>query len=151
MRRSIVLLIVMFFACAGPFRRGGISDDGPLPFQTILSGAYSLADTFSVELITSENQWENAWLVAKGRIDPLPEKPTVDFSRQFVIAAFMGKRSSSGFRIEITSIEKAGRILKVYVTKYETPGMLTVMTSPFYLVRIPRGDYRLEVLSKVVQ
>lgn len=151
MKRNLVSIVLILFACAGPFRRGHVNSDGPLPFQTILSGAYSLADTFSVELITNDDEWENAWLIAKGRVSPLPEKPTVDFSRQYVIAAFMGERPSSGYRIEIDSVEKVGRILKVHVIKYETPGMLTVITSPFYLVRIPRGDYKMEVTSSVVQ
>jgi len=151
MKKYLLSAGLLILACAGPFRRGNPGQDGSLEFQTILSGTYSLADTFYVELITDENQWENAWLIAKGRVDPLPEKPTVDFDRQYVIAAFMGARPSSGYSIEISSVEKAGRKLRVYVTKYETPGMLTVITSPFYLVRIPRGIYELEVIPTVVR
>jgi hypothetical protein len=151
MRKHILLVVMVILACAGPFRRGYFKGDGPLPIQTILAGSYSLADTFSVALITNDRQWEQTWLVAKGRVDPLPEKPTVDFDRQYVIAAFMGQRPSSGYRIEISSVVKQGGTLKVYVTNYETPGMLTVITSPFYLARIPRGNYRIEVLKSVVQ
>jgi len=150
MRKFAILLILALLACGGPFRRGG-GGEGQIPFQTILSGTYSLADSFSVELIKNDKDWEDAWLIAKGRINPLPDKPTVDFSRQYVIAAFMGKRPSSGYRIEITDLVKTGRMLKVFVTKYETPGMLTVITSPFYLIRIPKGDYKLDIVSKEVQ
>jgi len=150
MKKLLLIFVAVLLSCAGPFR-GRSGQDGPIPFQTILSGTYSLADSFSVKLITDEKDWEDTWLVAKGRIDPLPDIPTVDFQRQYVIAAFMGERPSSGYNIEITSVEKAGRKLKVYVTRYETPGMLTVMTSPFYLVRIPKGSYKLEVISSVVQ
>jgi hypothetical protein len=151
MKKYILLVVLAIIACAGPFRRGYFKGDGPLPLQTILAGSYSLADTFSVQLITSERQWEETWLIAKGRVDPLPDKPTVDFDRQYVIAAFMGQRPSSGYRIEISSAVKKGRTLEVNVTNYETPGMLTVITSPFYLARIPKGNYSIEVRKSVVR
>jgi hypothetical protein len=151
LRKLIFLILVIGFACAGPFRRGGALRDGPVPYQTILAGSHSLADTAFVELITDEREWEHIWLIAKGQVDPLPSKPTVDFKRQYVIAAFMGQRSSSGYRIEVTLVEKEGKILNVYIKRYETPGMLAVMTKPFTLVRIPRGDYRLEVIEEIVR
>ncbi len=151
MRKAIILTLLLVLACAGPLlRRGGISD-GPVAFQTILAGSHSLADTSYVELITDDREWENVWIVAKGSIDPLPSLPTVDFSRQNVIAAFMGSRPSSGYKIEISSIEKEGRVLTVHVKKYETPGMLTVVTSPFSLVRIPKGSYKLEIAEEIVE
>ncbi len=151
MRKLIFLILIIGLACAGPFRRGGVLRDGPVPFQTILAGSHSLADTAFIELITNEREWEHIWLVAKGLVDPLPSRPTVDFKRQYVIAAFMGQRRSSGYRIEVTSIEKEGKILNVYIKRYETPGMLTVVTNPFTLVRIPKGDYRLEVIEEIVK
>ena len=150
MKKLFFILLLLMLACAGPIRRAGRLTDGPIPFQTILAGSYSLADTSSVILIKDESSWDRAWVQAKGRIDPLPARPTVDFSRQYVIAAFMGQRSSSGYRIEISSLEKKGDILEVYIKRYETPGMLTVMTSPFYLARVPKGNYELNVVEEIV-
>lgn len=149
MKKLIPVILVVTLACAGALRRGGRLTDGPVAYQTILAGSHSLADTSTVVLVKKESDWEKVWIQAKGRIDPLPERPTVDFTRQYVIAAFMGQRPSSGFRIEITAIEKRGKTLDVYVKKYETPGMLTVMTSPFYLARLPRGDYELNIIEEV--
>lgn len=149
MKKLIPVILVVTLACAGALRRGGRLTDGPVAYQTILAGSHSLADTSTVVLVKKESDWEKVWIQAKGRIDPLPERPTVDFTRQYVIAAFMGQRPSSGFRIEVTAIEKRGKILDVYVKKYETPGMLTVMTSPFYLARLPRGDYELNIIEEV--
>lgn len=151
MKKLIPVIFVILLACAGALRKGGRLSDGPVAYQTILAGSNSLADTSAVILVKSESDWEKVWIQAKGRFDPLPERPTVDFSRQYVIAAFMGQRPSSGFRIEISGIEKRGKVLDVFVKKYETPGMLTVMTSPFYLARIPRGDYDLNVIEEVAR
>lgn len=151
MKKLVLLILIIGLCCGAPFRRGGVLRDGPVPFQTILAGSHSLSDTAFVELVTNDREWENIWLIAKGLVDPLPKKPTVNFSRQYVIAAFMGQRRSSGYRIEVTSIEKMGRILNVHVKRYETPGMLTVVTNPFSLVRIPKGNYRLEVIEEIVR
>jgi hypothetical protein len=149
MKKLIPVILVVTLACAGALRRGGRLTDGPVAYQTILAGSHSLADTSTVVLVKKESDWEKVWIQAKGRIDPLPDRPTVDFTQQYVIAAFMGERPSSGFRIEVTAIEKRGKTLDVYVKKYETPGMLTVMTSPFYLARLPRGDYELNIIEEV--
>jgi hypothetical protein len=151
MKKILIILVLMALACAGPLRRGGRLADGPVPFQTILAGSHSLVDTSAVMLVKNESDWDKVWIQAKGRIDPLPTRPTVDFSRQCVIAAFMGERPSSGFRIEISAIEKRGKILDLHIKKYETPGMLTVVTNPFYLVRLPKGDYELNIIEETVR
>jgi hypothetical protein len=148
---TIIALGFIFMVAGGLGRRGGSPEGTAVDFQVILSGPYSNANTFSVELITSEKEWDRVWRTAQGRFEPLPERPTVNFGSSSVIAAFMGERSSSGFKIEIDKIEKKGRTLRVHVKKYETPGMLTVMTQPFTLVRIPKSNFKLEVIEEIVQ
>ena len=148
--KNILAISLLLFAACGAGRRGSIPD-GPVTFQVILAGPYSQAEEHSIKLITNEKDWEATWLVAKGNEEPLPNRPTVDFGREYVIAAFMGTRPSSGFKIEIMSVNKKGDALKVHVKKYETPGMLPVVTHPFSLVRVPKGKYKLEVSEESVQ
>ena len=148
---TIIAFGFLLMIAGGSGRRGGTPEGSPVDFQVILSGTYSNASTFNVELVTSENEWGRVWRTAKGREEPLPERPSVNFGSSYVIAAFMGQRNSSGYKIEIDKIEKKGRTLLVHVKKYETPGMLTVMTQPFTLVRIPKGRYNLEVIEESVQ
>jgi hypothetical protein len=151
MKKTIILvsLLSMGLACSIAGRK--TAPDGPLAYSVILSGSHSQADSFQVKLITNSRDWEKTWQIVAGAEEPLPKIPTIDFDSQCVIAAFMGSRSSSGYKIEITSIEKKGENLRVHVKKYETPGMLTVMTNPFTLVRLPRGKYKLEVIEETVQ
>jgi hypothetical protein len=144
-----IILLTAGIACS-VFGRRSIPD-GPVEHSVILSGAHSAVDSFQVRLVTDRKEWEKTWQEATGREEPLPNIPTVDFKRQYVIAAFMGERRSSGYRIEISSIVKKGRTLEVVVKKYETPGMLTVITDPFTLVRIPRGNFQLEIIEETVQ
>jgi hypothetical protein len=147
----IMVLLSEALACSATGGGGRSSGDRAVEYSVILSGSHSQAKVFRVELITGEREWEKTWQIVKGLEEPLPSRPTVDFGRECVIAAFMGERSSSGYRIEVTAIEKKGRTLLVHLKKYETPGMLTVMTSPFTLVRIPRGNYKLKVIEEAVQ
>jgi len=152
MKKYLLLTTLMILlACAGPLKMSGKLSDGPVQFQTILAGPYSLIDTAYVELVTNQSEWEDTWLLAKGKIDPLPITPTVDFDQEYVIAAFMGQRPSSGFKIEITGIEKRGDLLDVNLKKYETPGMLTVITNPYCLVRLPKGNYNINVIEEIVE
>lgn len=151
MKKLLILSLLLIAACSGTLRRGGRLTDGPVSYQTILAGSHSLGDTAYVVLVKNEVNWEKTWILAKGKIEPLPNKPTVDFKKQYVIAAFMGERPSSGYRIEISSIEKRGKVLDVHIKRYETPGMLTVMTSPFYLARVPKGNYKINVIEEIVQ
>ncbi len=151
MKKLGIILILLALSCGGATRGSRSIPDGPVAYQVILAGPYSQAKDYSVQLITNDSEWENTWLMARGKEEPLPELPTVNFKRQNVIAAFMGERRSSGYKIEITSIIKQGPKLIVHVKKYETPGMLPVITNPFVLVRVPSGNYRLEVVEETVQ
>ncbi len=148
---ALIAILLIIVSCFGPIRSGRHIPDGPVSYQTILGGSHSLVDTSLVELITNEDDWENTWLLACGGIEPLPARPEVDFGHQYVIAAYMGKRFSSGYKIEISSILKQGNDLLVTVKRYETAGMLPVVTTPFSLVRIPRGSYKLKVIEESVR
>ena len=145
----ISMLILIFAACGGAAR--GRKADGPVPFTVILSGAYSKCDTPRVDLVQNDDDWKNIWQLAKGNEEPLPGIPTVDFRKENVVAAFMGTRNTSGYKIEITDLIKQGKALEVKIKKYETPGMLPVVTRPFTLIRIPKGDYELKITEESVQ
>jgi len=147
---AIPLILMLSTVCSGMGRRGSIPD-GQVTYSVILSGQHSRAVDFQVKLVTSQSEWEQVWDIARGSEEPLPKIPTVNFKRENVIAAFMGQRNSSGYKIEITSIEKKSSMLKVFVKKYETPGMLPVVTHPFTLVRMTRGNFKIEVIEETVQ
>lgn len=127
--------------------------DGPVEFKTILSGTSSAADKADILLIENDEQWRKIWKIATGKVDPLPEPPIIDFKNNVIIAAFMGEKTSSGHRIEIARIIKSGQILKVLVIhRSSSQGMLLpVLTSPFHIVSIPKGKYKLEVKVERVE
>ena len=69
--------------------------------------------------------------------------PKVDFTRDMVIAVFLGGRSSAGFDVQINEVRREGNALVVRWSE-RRPGRDTmaamVMTAPAQLVTVPRVD-----------
>ncbi len=145
-------MMIAIASCAGQVNRAGQAE-APITFRTILAGTSSAADTAAVYLVENNDQWRKTWRLATGKIEPAPVPPEIDFKSTVVIAAFMGQKNSSGHRIEIARIVKSGQLLKVFVIhRISTQGMLLpVLTSPFHLVSIPKGKYKLEVKIEKVE
>jgi protease stability complex PrcB-like protein len=70
-------------------------------------------------------------------------QPPVDFSRDMVVALFMGERPTGGFAIEVTRIERTDSGLSVhYRTTRPDPAAMQpqALTQPFHLIALPRSD-----------
>jgi len=76
-------------------------------------------------------------------VTPVPALPSLDFSRQMVIAAVDQQETSGGYRFEITGIEAVEGRLTVRVSK-RVPGpdcvVTAEMTQPFHIVRTAKSD-----------
>jgi hypothetical protein len=92
-------------------------------------GIFSPADAGKLDKIVSANAMK-----AVGE---------VDYAQYFAPAVFQGKKPTSGFAVKIERIAKNGPALNIYISQVViTPSyMATVIyTSPYHLVKIPRGD-----------
>jgi hypothetical protein len=72
--------------------------------------------------------------------------PAVDFSREIVVAVFMGSRPTGGFSVEITSVtESGGDVVVGYRERAPAADVVTaqVLTSPFHIVAIPKTEGRI--------
>jgi hypothetical protein len=69
--------------------------------------------------------------------------PAVDFSKNMVIAVFLGSRPSSGYQVQITGVRREGDALVVSWAE-RRPGRdqmaAQVMTAPSHIVAVPRFD-----------
>lgn len=81
------------------------------------------------------------WTQAFPDRDPATELPKVDFSREFVVVAALGERSSGGNEIEVTHADGEGAGVEVVVLT-TTPGKSCVVTlattRPVDFVKITR-------------
>jgi hypothetical protein len=147
LKRTVVVIsvILTIAGCSAMARKH--SPDGLVVFRTILSGQYSQADTAAAYLIDNNSQWQKIWNLAMGKQDPLPHAVEIDFNNNIVLAVFMGKKGAAGHRVEISSINKKGDKLVVVVKNHHSSGgmVLPVVTSPYQLVSIPKGNYKLSI------
>src|SRR5262245_64975265 len=74
-----------------------------------------------------------------------PPVPEVDFSREMVVVAALGRRPSSGYEIVFTGASEADGVVTMELeTKAPGPRCVTlsVITAPVDLARVPKRDGR---------
>jgi hypothetical protein len=82
---------------------------------------------------------------AKLLTGPFPngKAPEVDFSREMVLAAFLGTKPTGGYGIGVSAVQEEPEGLRVRLTvSSPTPGLgvTQASTRPFVLVAVPRSD-----------
>ena len=109
-----------------------------IPMRPIDKGTMSNMDDARQASAHSVEEWSKLWTLHAGE----RTRPAVDFTREVVVAVFMGTRPTAGFSIEITRVREEGPALVVtYKETRPAPGGVTaqVLTSPFHIVAVPRG------------
>ena len=131
----VVLLLAACTACAAVA--------APVPFSTLAKGLASGVDQPAQVVVRSRNDWVALWSRHMGTQTAPPPPPSVDFSRDMVVALFMGERPTGGYAIEVTHIERtdAGLAIRYRTTRPDPAGMhAQVLTQPFHLITLPRAD-----------
>ena len=120
-----------------------------MPMRSIDKGVMSNMDAGRQATARSTDEWAKLWTEHAGE----RTRPNVDFSRDVVVAVFMGTRPTAGFSVEIVGVRQEGQALVVsYKETRPAPDALTaqVLTSPYHIVAVPRGsttDVRFERVS----
>jgi len=95
------------------------------------------------ERVTAKTQeeWAALWKRHAGEASST-EAPKVDWSKEMVLAAFMGTRNTGGYAIQITSAkEQDGKLVAQVEVKVPKPGgfVTQTITSPFHMVAVPKS------------
>ena len=89
----------------------------------------------------TEAEWTRLWQ----QHNPDRPRPKVDFSREMVVAVFMGSRPNAGFSTTITSAMAANGALVVRY-KEAMPGAggvsAQILTFPYHIVAIAKADVK---------
>ena len=84
-------------------------------------------------------EWQTLWQQhAPGR-----PAPTVDFTKNMVVAVFLGSRPSGGYGVEITGVRAEGDATVVlWAERRPAPGQMAsqVITAPSFIATVPRRD-----------
>ena len=109
--------------------------------RTIEKGDQSNIDDARQVLVRTEAEWTKLWQ----QHAPDHPRPAVDFSKEMVVAVFMGSRPNAGFSTTITSAMAANGALLVRY-KETMPGTNSVsaqiLTFPYHLVAIAKADVK---------
>ena len=109
-----------------------------IPMHSIDKGLTSNVDAARQVAVRSAGEWSTLWTQHGGG----RAKPSVDFSKDIVLAVFMGSRSSGGFTTEITGVRQDGATLVVsYRETRPAPDSVAaqILTSPYHIVAVPKG------------
>lgn len=102
-------------------------------------------------VIRDATAWEAFWGKVVANVSPAPSTPSIDFTRQMVLAAAMGQRSSGGYSIVIDSVFTSGGTLYAVVRSVSPGpncGVAAVMTAPVVAVRLDRADGPVRFVEK---
>ncbi len=123
--------------------------DSPLPLRVLLKSAFSRIQKPMEKVIRSEDEWKKFWADASVN-EPAKPLPKVDFSKEMVIVAALGRRNSGGFSIEITRVQKTDDKLKVFLKKRTPPKnsmAIQALTAPIHVVAAPSTSLAVEFID----
>jgi hypothetical protein len=86
-------------------------------------------------------EWEDAWRELWRSHNPVPPAPAVDFSREVVLLAAMGTRSSGGYSIHVEDAAAKGDHVTVRVIETSPGracGVTAALTEPVDIVKLSR-------------
>jgi len=105
--------------------------------RTVEKGDQSNIDDARQVVVRDAAAWRALWQ----QHAPDRPMPAIDFSKESVVAVFMGSRNTAGYSVTILStIEGGGALVVKYRETRPTPGGVTaqVLTFPYHIVAIPK-------------
>lgn len=106
--------------------------------RTIEKGDQSNVDDAKQVVVRDAAGWRKLWQ----QHAPDRPLPPVDFTKESVVAVFMGSRPTAGYSVAILSTTEGGGALVVrYRETRPAPGVITaqVLTFPYHIVAIPKS------------
>jgi hypothetical protein len=108
-----------------------------LPITTVVRGSSSQILQPRQVVVQNADAWRALW--KEHSATPLPAD-IPDFTRETIVAVFLGQRPTAGYAVEITGVRaEGGGFVAEYVERKPPSNASTaqVLTSPFHIVRIP--------------
>lgn len=137
------LVITMGFAQFG--------NTGNSRYRTIASGANSSETRQTIAHALDQTTFENYLQICR-----VPNRPTVDFTKDRVAIIFLGQRSTGGYSASIRSVTVANDIATINVLETTpAPGSMQTqaLTSPWVMVALDRSvlDFKLNITQMAAQ
>jgi hypothetical protein len=115
----------------------------PDGLRTVRTGAQSNIQKPEQVVVRSEAEWQALWKRHSASKVQAEDVPKVDWSREMVLAVFLGSRSTGGYSVKIVDAREVNGKLEVR-TEQRSPapdGFVSQgFTSPFHLVAAPKSS-----------
>ena len=130
-----LLFRAFVFSCVSWLAVAGMTAETP---RTIEKGDQSNIDDARQVVVRDAAEWRKLWQ----QHAPDRPLPPIDFSKETVVAMFMGSRPTAGSSIAILStIEGGGALIVKYRETRPKPGTIAaqVLTFPYHIVAIAKS------------
>ena len=159
MRRALLAgFLGLCAATSGRLAAQPSADRGPVAVTRLRDGesGFSAYTGFvdSVRVVVRDSiRWRAVWARINRPFIPPPALPVIDFSREMVVVAGLGNRSSAGYDIVIESAEHDSAGIEVALRRIgpapDCP-VAAVMTQPVDVARIPASEERVRFRERSV-
>ncbi|HEX6939025.1 MAG TPA: protease complex subunit PrcB family protein [Longimicrobiales bacterium] len=135
-------------ALAAACTTNGVGDAGipvdatEAPMEPIVYEVYSGIASRRRDVITTRAEWQAFWNELMATRTPRPALPAVDFDRETVLVAAMGRQPTGGYAIEIEQVYRApDEVVAVVAETRPGEGCMTAqaITAPVFVARIERA------------
>jgi len=149
-------LLVATVACVFSVRAATV--DIPIERLRPDSSSYTLASTLEAAeqfVVRDPESWRALWARVHGRSRPAPPLPAMDFEREMVAVAALGRQRSGGYSVRIERAYREGSTT-IIVVRQEQPGRGCIvpssLTYPVDLARLPFNPgpvtFRIDVVTQ---
>lgn len=133
--KTFAIGAAMSFMLAGCASIGGNSN-----VKMLATGDHSGVDTQEIHDLHNAKDFKTWWDKAYAAYSAPPALPQVDFTKDMVVAAFLGEKTHSGFLMRITKVDETPDAYNV-VIDVSIPGdtchATQMKTQPFEFVVVP--------------
>ena len=144
MRRRLVTVAVRLACGAGVVACAAGAGLTPV-LEPLERGGQSGVTERSFLLVGDERTFRALYASVHAKRMPSPRPPDVDFDANVVVAAFLGTRSTGGYRTAFGAVAVEGGVARIVVVEEGPPAeaLLTqAMTAPYAMATVSRGNLR---------
>jgi len=140
----VLFILILLLVCAVlTFENNCFAEEQEIEFEILNVGDVSGYRKEGYLVVKSEADWVNVWEKHTSVCEPQEQPPEIDFSRNFVVCAFMGARPTTGYSINVERIWTDGEKVFVEVVKrcpFEGLVVCEMMTCPYVMVLVERTE-----------
>ena len=143
--RTILTLMVLCGVLASV-----TAGEDSLPIRDIAKGAFSGVSEPIQKVIQDKVAWEKLWSEHRANMKGDLKVPEIDFSKEMVVFAALGRQRTGGYAIEVSNIRPASNRLQISIKRKTPPAgaMVTqALTAPFHIVAVPKSDLKPEFVE----